>query len=262
MFGLLRDLANPLAAPPDINPRPDGRHLRRHRPGGRRGSRLSGTRRLGAGRDGAPADRRRRRAAACGTTGRTSSPTPGQPTDSVLLDQREKVTELGPFAQLQWSPRRAAAAERRRPVRLGPLRPWTTTTWATDPTTAARAPCRRRAATSGASWSFGDRFVPYVNVSTSFETPTTTELVNQPDGSGGFNPDLGSAARGQLRDRRARAARARRDLFRGAVPRPDHRCDRAGRRDRRARVLRQRGEDPQRRRRGRAHRHAGRRASR
>jgi iron complex outermembrane receptor protein len=43
----------------------------------------------------------------------------------------------------------------------------------------------------GASWSFGDQFVPYVNVSTSFETPTTTELVNKPDGSGGFNPDLG-----------------------------------------------------------------------
>ena len=43
----------------------------------------------------------------------------------------------------------------------------------------------------GASWSFDPTFVPYVNVSTSFETPTTTELVNQPDGSGGFNPELG-----------------------------------------------------------------------
>ena len=38
----------------------------------------------------------------------------------------------------------------------------------------------------GASWSFTDRFVPYVNVATAFETPTTTELVNQPDGSGGI----------------------------------------------------------------------------
>jgi iron complex outermembrane receptor protein len=28
-------------------------------------------------------------------------------------------------------------------------------------------------------------------VSTAFETPTTTELVNKADGSGGFNPDLG-----------------------------------------------------------------------
>jgi iron complex outermembrane receptor protein len=43
----------------------------------------------------------------------------------------------------------------------------------------------------GASLAFDDRFVPYVNVATAFETPTTTELVNQPDGSGGFNTELG-----------------------------------------------------------------------
>ncbi|MFP4623352.1 MAG: TonB-dependent receptor family protein, partial [Gemmatimonadota bacterium] len=30
----------------------------------------------------------------------------------------------------------------------------------------------------------------FANVSTSFQTPTTTELVNRPDGGGGFNPDL------------------------------------------------------------------------
>jgi iron complex outermembrane receptor protein len=30
----------------------------------------------------------------------------------------------------------------------------------------------------------------FASVSTAFETPTTTELVNRPDGAGGFNPDL------------------------------------------------------------------------
>ena len=30
----------------------------------------------------------------------------------------------------------------------------------------------------------------YVNISTAFETPTTTELANRPTGEGGFNPDL------------------------------------------------------------------------
>lgn len=30
----------------------------------------------------------------------------------------------------------------------------------------------------------------YVNVSSAFETPTTTELANRPEGAGGFNPDL------------------------------------------------------------------------
>jgi iron complex outermembrane receptor protein len=30
----------------------------------------------------------------------------------------------------------------------------------------------------------------FANISTSFETPTSTELVNRPEGAGGFNPDL------------------------------------------------------------------------
>jgi iron complex outermembrane receptor protein len=34
------------------------------------------------------------------------------------------------------------------------------------------------------------RFSPYVTVSTSFETPTTTELANQPNTAGGFNTSL------------------------------------------------------------------------
>jgi outer membrane receptor for monomeric catechols len=32
--------------------------------------------------------------------------------------------------------------------------------------------------------------VTYVNAATSFETPTTTELVNQPNSTGGFNTEL------------------------------------------------------------------------
>ena len=99
----------------------------------------------------------------------------------------------------------------------------------------------------GASWSFGDQFVPYVNVSTSFETPTTTELVNKADGSGGFNPDLGPqravnyeiGARGQPAPGVSYSAA----FFLGRITR----CDRAGRRDRRAGLLRQRGQDAQRR---------------
>ncbi|MBI4521390.1 MAG: TonB-dependent receptor [Gemmatimonadetes bacterium] len=35
-----------------------------------------------------------------------------------------------------------------------------------------------------------DAFHPYANVATSFETPTTTELVNRPSGAGGFNPEI------------------------------------------------------------------------
>ena len=64
--------------------------------------------------------------------------------------------------------------------------------------TATTAAARTMAALSGnigVSWSFGDQFVPYVNVSTSFETPTTTELVNKPDGSGDSTPISDRSAR-------------------------------------------------------------------
>jgi iron complex outermembrane recepter protein len=43
--------------------------------------------------------------------------------------------------------------------------------------------------TLGASYQIGPALV-FASASTSFETPTTTELVNRPDGGGGFNPEL------------------------------------------------------------------------
>ena len=43
--------------------------------------------------------------------------------------------------------------------------------------------------TFGASYWFSPVLL-YANLSTAFETPTTTELVNRPDATGGFNPDL------------------------------------------------------------------------
>jgi iron complex outermembrane receptor protein len=43
----------------------------------------------------------------------------------------------------------------------------------------------------GISYGQSDLLVPYANISTSFETPTTTELVNQPGSTGGFNDQLG-----------------------------------------------------------------------
>jgi iron complex outermembrane recepter protein len=44
----------------------------------------------------------------------------------------------------------------------------------------------------GLHWAASAATNLYLNVSTSFESPTTTELANRPDGSGGFNPDLES----------------------------------------------------------------------
>jgi iron complex outermembrane recepter protein len=188
VFGLLRDLANPLAAPPDINPGPTaGTFVAIDRAVG--GVRVSGNQRLGASptspRLSAGADVQRLR-----DDRQNFVSNAGQQTDAVFLDQIEKVTEVGPFAQLQWSPIE--------PLLLSSGARYDWVRFSLDDRYLGDgfddSGVRTMSALSGnvgASWSFGDPFVPYVNVSTSFETPTTTELVNQPDGSGGFNPDLG-----------------------------------------------------------------------
>ena len=188
IFGLIRDLANPLAAPPDINPGPTaGTYVAIDRAVG--GARLSASRRLG-GAETSP----RLNAGADVQLMRDDRQNfvhiAGIPTADVFLDQLEKITEIGPFAQLQWSP------NDRLLVSTGLRYDWVRfdldDRYTGDGFDDSGA--RTMSALSGnvgASWTFDTRFVPYVNVSTAFETPTTTELVNQPDGSGGFNPELG-----------------------------------------------------------------------
>ncbi len=188
LFGLLRDLANPLAAPPDINPGPTaGTFVAIDRAVG--GMRLSATRRLGPAETSprlvAGADVQRLR-----DDRQNFVSDAGRRPDAVFLDQREKVTEIGPFAQVQWT------ANERLLLSGGARFDWVRfdldDRYLGDGFDDSGA--RTMSSLSGnvgASWAFGDRFVPYVNVSTAFETPTTTELVNKPDGSGGFNPELG-----------------------------------------------------------------------
>jgi len=189
-FGLLRDLLNPLAAPPPGEAGPAGPTIGTYVSIGRvvGGARASTTQRLGsapaAPRLSVGADIQRMR-----DNRRNNRAVSGLSTDSLLLDQREKITEFGPFAQVQWSPREELLLN-------GGLRyDWVKFDVADhfladgvdnsgDRTNSALS------GHAGASWAFGDQFVPYVNVSTSFETPTTTELVNQPNGTGGFNTEL------------------------------------------------------------------------
>jgi iron complex outermembrane receptor protein len=188
VFGVLRDLANPLAAPPDINPGPThGTYVTIDRTVG--GLRLSGSRKLGtletAPRLVAGADVQRLRDERANFVSDA-----GAKTGQVFLDQREMVTELGPFAQVQWSPREElllSSGARFDWVKFSVLDGY----FGDGSDDSGDRTMSSVSGNVGASWSFGDRFVPYLNVSTSFETPTTTELANQPDGSGGFNPDLG-----------------------------------------------------------------------
>jgi iron complex outermembrane recepter protein len=187
VFGLLRYLKNPLAAPPPTAITPtSGTYVDIDRAvGGVRGSlsRMLGTAahspRVTAGVDGQRMrdNRRNFRSEA------------GAPTSDVLLDQQEKVTEFGPFAQLQWSPQQQLLFS------LGGRYDWVQFDLAdrflADGDDSGNKTMAAASGNIGMSWSISDQLVPYLNVSTSFETPTTTELVNKPDGSGGLNPDLG-----------------------------------------------------------------------
>jgi iron complex outermembrane receptor protein len=187
VFGLLRYLKNPLAAPPPTNvTATSGTYVDIDRAvGGMRGSMsrslgsAAGSPRLTGG-----VDLQRMR-----DNRRNFRSDQGAPTSEVLLDQQEKVTELGPFAQLQWSPREELL------VSVGGRYDWVRfdlgDRFLADGDDSGSRTMAAASGNVGLSWSVSDKFVPYVNVSTSFETPTTTELVNKPDGSGGLNPDLG-----------------------------------------------------------------------
>jgi iron complex outermembrane recepter protein len=188
VFGLLRDLENPLATPPAGVPAtsPVGTYVAIDRQVG--GIRLSGSRRLGsaslAPRLTAGVDMQRMRDDRVNFVAVS-----GVPTDSTLIDQREKVGEIGPFAQLMWNPTpRLLLSGGGRYDRI---------TFDVDDhklTDGADNSGNRTMESVngniGASYLVADAFTPYVNLSTSFETPTTTELVNSPTDAGGFNAEL------------------------------------------------------------------------
>jgi iron complex outermembrane receptor protein len=205
IFGLLRDLANPLAAPPFFGaPANAGTYVAIDRAVG--GARAGMNRRLGPDQRSpklsAGLDLQRMR-----DDRQNFVSDAGRPTAAVLLDQREQVTELGPFTQLQWSPRERLLLSAG--VRYDWVRFDLDDRFLTDGDDSGAETMDALSANVGASWSFGQELVPYLNVSTSFETPTTTELVNKPDGTGGLNPDLGPqravnyeiGARGQVAPR-------------------------------------------------------------
>jgi iron complex outermembrane receptor protein len=187
VFGLLRYLKNPLAAPPPTNvTATSGTYVDIDRAaGGVRGSMsrlLGGTQQSPRITTGFDVQRMR-------DNRRNFRSDAGAPTTEVLLDQQEKVTELGPFAQLQWSPQQQLLFS------VGGRYDWVRfdlgDRFLADGDDSGGRTMAAASGNVGLSWSISDQLVPYLNVSTSFETPTTTELVNKPDGTGGLNPDLG-----------------------------------------------------------------------
>ena len=105
------------------------------------------------------------------------------------LDQRERVTSASPFIQ--------ASGMLGRFIALGGLRYDRYRFNAEDHLITATNPddsgLREMSSVNpmlGASYEIAPMFALYANVSTGFQTPTTTELANRPSGAGGFNPDL------------------------------------------------------------------------
>ncbi len=106
------------------------------------------------------------------------------------LDQRERVTEIGPFLQsaLELSSRTTLTAGLRYDWVRFDVRDRLIT--GTNPDDSGDRLMRAWSGSLGLAVNPSDAITLFGNVGSSFETPTTTELVNRPDTAGGFNQGL------------------------------------------------------------------------
>ncbi len=186
IFGLTRALTNPLAtAPPGPAGPTIGTFSAIDRVAG--GIRLSGQHaidqrgtRLGFGVDlqSMRDDRTNQRSRA------------GAPTDTVVADQRETTTELGPYLILHVEP--AAGLTASTALRYDRVAFRVADRYLADGVDQSGSNVMGALSGSvGASYAIRDGLVGYATAASAFETPTTTELVNQANGTIGFNRDLG-----------------------------------------------------------------------
>jgi iron complex outermembrane receptor protein len=188
VFGVLRDLDNALSSPPPGGA-PPGTPFGQFTTIGRRAFGV----RLGADQRLAEASTAPRLLAGVDVQhmrdDRETFRAVGGVPDTTVLHQLERVTEIGPYVQVQWSPVRDVVMSGG--ARYDAVRFDVADEHLTDGVDNSGA--RTMSAVSGnigASLVRDLRFSPYVTVSTSFETPTTTELANQPNSEGGFNSTL------------------------------------------------------------------------
>jgi iron complex outermembrane recepter protein len=115
---------------------------------------------------------------------------PATPDTTRALDQREHVTELGPFVQsaMELSPHVTLTA--------GLRYDWVKFTvddhliTPTNPDDSGDRLMQQLSGSLGIAVNPSQTVTMYGNIGSSFETPTTTELANSATGAGGFNPDL------------------------------------------------------------------------
>ncbi len=188
VFGVLRDLKNALGSPPPGQTAPNtpfGQYTTIDRKVS--GVRLGADQRLGdapsAPRILAGVDLQYMR------DDRQTWRAVGGVPDTTVLSQLEKVTEVGPYVQIHWSPIPDiifSGGGRYDAVRFDVADRHLTD--GVDNT--GNRTMSAMSGNIGASLVRDLRFRPYVTVSTSFETPTTTELVNQPNSTSGFNTTI------------------------------------------------------------------------
>ncbi len=109
-------------------------------------------------------------------------------TDATTRDQLEQVREVGPFAQLRLQP--DARLTLTAGARLDAVTFRVSDRFLGDGDDSGARTMAAPSANLGASVGLAPALVAFAGLGTSFETPTTTELGNRSDGSGGFNPDL------------------------------------------------------------------------
>ena len=189
LYGSLRSLANPLTfATVDVDRRSGGASLR-----------ASGVRqladhalRLGAGADLQwQNDARQEHANCIDATATTASCPQGSALRGALTkDQRELVSSVGPYlrGELTLTPALLASAGVRADAVRFEVQDHLVT--ATNPDDSGDRTLHAVSPSVGLVWRTSPLASLYANVSSSFETPTTTELGNKPDGSAGINPDL------------------------------------------------------------------------
>lgn len=182
VFGLTRNLDNPLATPPPAPAAANegtwvgiGRLL-----GGARASATVDLGRVsmtgGVDAQGLRDNRTNRRSVA------------GIATDTLILDQTERVAETAAFAQ------GSLALTSRLSLRAGIRDDFNHFSVAdhflSDGNASGDRTMQAASGNGGVAFRASQRFTAWTDISTVFETPTTTELANQPNGAGGFNPDL------------------------------------------------------------------------
>lgn len=120
----------------------------------------------------------------------TSCPAPIMEKGALQLDQRELVTNVGPYVRdevaLNGGAARLSAGVREDIVRFEVRDAFLSDGRDDSGTRTLRAVSPML----GAVVRLSPLHAAYANVSSAFETPTTTELGNQPDGSAGLNRDL------------------------------------------------------------------------